>query len=97
MRQGQIKHKDKIYVRGNVYTNTVESAFSLFKRGLAGASHKVSLKHLQRYLNEFEFRFNNRKVADLFGMTVRRMALAGAMPYAQLVEENAFTPFIRQK
>jgi hypothetical protein len=35
-------------------------------------------------------------VADLFGMTVRRMALAGAMPYAQLVEENAFTPFVRK-
>ena len=92
-----IKHKDKIYVRGDVHTNTVESAFSLFKRGLNGAFHKVSLKHLQRYLNEFQFRFNNRKAADLFGMTVRRMALAGEMPYAELVEENAFTPFVRPK
>ena len=91
-----IRHKDKIYVQGNVHTNTVESAFSLFKRGLTGAFHKVSLKHLQRYLNEFQFRFNNRKAPDLFGMTVRRMALASAMPYAQLVEENAFTPFIRR-
>jgi transposase-like protein len=97
VRHGRIRHKDKVYVRGDVHTNTVESAFSLFKRGLNGAFHKVSLKHLQRYLNEFQFRFNNRKVADLFGMTVRRMALAGAMPYAQLVEENAFTPFIRPK
>jgi hypothetical protein len=50
---------------------------------------------LQRYLNEFSFRFNNRKAADLFGMTVRRMALAGNPPYAKLVEENAFTPFVR--
>jgi hypothetical protein len=41
------------------------------------------------------FRFNNRKAADLFGMTVRRMALAGNLPYAKLVEENAFTPFVR--
>lgn len=90
-----IRHRDKIYVRGDVYTNTVESAFSLFKRGLNGAFHKVSLKHLQRYLNEFSFRFNNRKAADLFGMTVRRMALAGNLPYAKLVEENAFTPFVR--
>jgi len=46
-------------------------------------------------LNEFSFRFNNRKAADLFGMTVRRMALAGNLPYAKLVEENAFTPFVR--
>jgi transposase-like protein len=91
-----IRHKEKIYVRGDVHTNTVESAFSLFKRGITGAFHKVSLKHLQRYLNEFSFRFNNRKAADLFGMTVRRMALAGNLPYAKVVEENAFTPFIRK-
>ena len=74
---------------------TVESAFLLFKRGVTGAFHKVSLKHLQRYLNEFQFRFNNRKAADLFGMTVRRLALAGNLPYAKLIEENAFTPFVR--
>ena len=92
-----IRHRDKIYVQGDVYTNTVESAFSLFKRGLTGAFHKVSLKHLQRYLNEFSFRFNNRKAADLFGMTVRRMALAGNLPYAKLIEENAFTPFVLTK
>jgi hypothetical protein len=46
-------------------------------------------------LEEFAFRFNNRKSADLFGMTVRRLALAGNLPYAKLVEETAFTPFIR--
>jgi hypothetical protein len=65
------------------------------QRGLTGAFHKVSLKHLQRYLNEFSFRFNNRKAADLFGMILARMAAVGAMPYAKLVEENAFTPFVR--
>lgn len=91
-----IRHKDKIYVQGEIHTNTVESAFSLFKRGLTGAFHKVSLKHLQRYLDEFSFRFNNRKDANLFGMTVRRMALAGNITYAQLTDENAFTPFIRK-
>ena len=92
-----INHSAKIYVQGPIYTNTVESAFSLFKRGLTGAFHKVSLKHLQRYLNEFSYRFNNRKSPDLFGMTVRRMALAGNLPYATLIEESAFTPFIRKK
>jgi transposase-like protein len=90
-----IKHKDKIYVIGDVHTNTVESAFSLFKRGVTGAFHKISLKHMQRYLDEFSFRFNNRKAADLFGMTVARMAAVGNMPYAKLVEENAFTRFVR--
>jgi len=55
------------------------------------------LEYLQRCLNELSFRFNNRRAPSLFGMTARRMALAGAMTYAQLVEENAFTPFIRPK
>jgi transposase-like protein len=91
----RIKHKDKVYVRGDVHTNTVESAFSLFKRGLNGAFHKLSLKHLQPYLNEFSYRFNNRKAPDLFGMTVARMAKIGGMPYAKLEEENAFTQFVR--
>jgi hypothetical protein len=39
----------------------------------------------------------NRKSPALFGMTVRRMALAGNLPYAKLIEESAFTPFIRPK
>jgi hypothetical protein len=50
---------------------------------------------MQRYLDEFSFRFNNRKAADLFGMTVARLAAVGNMPYAKLIEENAFTPFVR--
>jgi hypothetical protein len=60
------------------------------------AFHKVSLKHLQRYLEEFGYKFNNRKAPDLFGVAVARMAKVGAMPYAQLVEEDAFTPFVRK-
>jgi hypothetical protein len=73
----------------------VESAFSLFKRGVTGAFHKISSKHLQRSLNEFSFRFDNRKAANLFGMIVARLTQVGNLPYAKLVEENAFTPFIR--
>jgi hypothetical protein len=82
-------------VVGDVHTNTIESAFSLFKRGVTGAFHKISLKHMQRYLDEFSFRFNNRNAADLFGMTVARMAGIAPMPYSKLVEETAFTPFVR--
>jgi hypothetical protein len=55
-----IKHKERIYVRGDIHTNTVESAFSLLKRGIIGSFHQVSIKHLQRYLNEFGYRFNRR-------------------------------------
>ena len=82
-------------MKGDVYTNTVESAFSLFKRALAGSFHQVSIKHLQRYLNEFGYRFNRRETADMFEQTVARMAGIGAMPYSKLVEQNAFTPFVR--
>ena len=90
-----IRHRDKVYVQGDVHTNTVESAFSLFKRGVTGSFHKVSIKHLQRYLNEFSYRFNRREDADLFRQMVSRMAITKALPYAKLIEQNAFTPFVR--
>jgi transposase-like protein len=95
VRHARIKHKDRVYVKGDVHTNTVESAFSLFKRGLTGSFHQVSIKHLQRYLNEFGYRFNRREDADLFEQTVSRMAAGKALPYSKLVEQNAFTPFVR--
>ena len=44
------------YVRGDVHTQTVESAFSLFKRSIVGSFHQISEKHVDRYLDEFEFR-----------------------------------------
>jgi transposase-like protein len=95
VRHARIKHKDHVYVKGDVHTNTIESAFSLLKRGIIGSFHQVSIKHLQRYLNEFGYRFNRREDAELFEHTVGRMAGAKPMPYAKLVEENAFTPFVR--
>jgi transposase-like protein len=55
-----IKHKDGIYVDGDVTTNGIESAFSLLKRGILGSWHRVSAKHLPAYLDEMTFRFNNR-------------------------------------
>ena len=89
----RIKHKERVYVKGEVHTNTIESAFSLLKRGIMGSFHQVSIKHLQRYLNEFGYRFNRKEDADLFEQTVGRMAGVKPMPYAKLVEETAFTPF----
>lgn len=47
-----------------VHTNTVESSFSLLKRGIVGAFHHVSKEHLPRYLSEFDFRWNSRKSTD---------------------------------
>jgi hypothetical protein len=68
-----------------IHTNTIESAFSLLKRGLIGSFHRVSIKHLHRYLSEFEFRFNIRKDEDRFSRTLRRMAGIAPMPYVELI------------
>jgi transposase-like protein len=84
----RIKHKDKIYVRGEVHTNTIESGFSLFKRGLIGSFHQLSIKHLQRYLDEFSYRFNRRKDANAFIETVRRLCGFKPVPFALLTSDE---------
>jgi transposase-like protein len=59
-----IKHSEDEYVRGDVYTNTVESYFATLKRGVNGIYHHVSRAHLDRYLSEFDFRYNSRFATD---------------------------------
>lgn len=59
-----IKHSSKEYVNGNVHTNTVEGWFSLLKRGITGTFHHVSEQHLNRYIDEFTFRYNRREMTD---------------------------------
>lgn len=54
------KHGKKQYAVGDVHSNTVESSFSLLKRGLIGTFHHVGEQHLQRYVTEFDFRWNTR-------------------------------------
>lgn len=58
------KHSKKQYAVGEIHSNTVESSFSLLKRGLIGTFHHVGEQHLQRYATEFDFRWNNRKITD---------------------------------
>lgn len=63
---GTVAHKAKQYVGPNgECTNTAESSFALIKRGLYGTFHHVSKKHLQRYLDEFDFRWDHRKTTDV--------------------------------
>jgi transposase-like protein len=59
-----VNHGTGEYVRGNVHTNTAEGYFSLLKRGIIGTYHHISQQHLDRYLAEFNFRYNSRKVTD---------------------------------
>jgi transposase-like protein len=80
----RVKHSALEYVRGDVHTNTVESAFSLLKRGIIGTWHKISAKHLESYLNEMTFRFNRRKNPDLFVDTLRHMVTAPVLTFEKL-------------
>ena len=59
-----VNHGIGQYVDGDANTNIAESYFSLLKRGVMGTFHHVSKKHLNRYCDEFSFRWNNRKVND---------------------------------
>jgi transposase-like protein len=79
-----INHGWGIYVQGEVHTNTVESAFSLLKRGVMGTWHKLSAKHLASYLDEMTFRFNRRNRSDLFTDTLRHMITAPALTFERL-------------
>jgi transposase-like protein len=59
-----INHGKREYVKGNAHTNTIEGYFSILKRGITGVYHHVGEQHLHRYLSEFNFRYNGRKIND---------------------------------
>lgn len=79
-----VHHTSLEFVRGAVHTNTVENFWSLLKRGIIGSFHQVSVKHLPLYLNEFSYRYNNRKDLDLFSKTMGHMLTAGNLKYEDL-------------
>ncbi len=58
-----VHHSSKEYVRGDAYTNTIESFFSIFKRGMVGVYQQCDERHLHSYLAEFDFRYNAAPVA----------------------------------
>lgn len=84
------KHKtinhSQTYGIGDRHTNTIENAFSLLKRGILGSYHKVSLKHLNRYCSEFEYRFNRRDEQDaMFSETITRLSHGQKLPFKTLI------------
>jgi transposase-like protein len=83
-RHKTIRHKLHVYAKGDIYTNTVESAFSLLKRGIIGSWHRLSAKHLQAYCKEMAFRFNRRDKSDLFLDTLRHMVTAPVLTFERL-------------
>lgn len=77
-----IRHNDHVYVNGDVHTQTIEGFWSQVKRSISGTHHWCSAKHLQGYLNEYVFRYNNRERDDedgterpaLFALLILRAA-----------------------
>jgi transposase-like protein len=74
-----VKHSAGEYVRGGVHTNTIESYFSVFKRGMQGVYQHCAEKHLQRYLAEFDFRHNNRVALGVNDVARAGNILAGVV------------------
>ena len=79
-----VNHREEEWARGNVHTNGVESAWSLFKRSVVGSFHHVSSKHLDAYFDEFEWRFNNRENPYLFRDTIDKLLSSSNVEYKVL-------------
>ncbi len=84
-RHEMVNHGDKEWVRGDVHTNTVENVWSLLQRSIIGSYHKLSFKHLDAYLDELEWRFNNRKNPFLFRETLRKLISSRNLSYKNLI------------
>lgn len=84
-----VVHSKLQYVAGMVHTNSIENFWSLFKRGVVGQFHKISEKHLDRYLDEFTYRFNGRDDANLFPQTLKNLVNGKALPFEKLTEKTA--------
>jgi transposase-like protein len=83
MKHEIVNHSAKEWVRGIVYTGSIDGYWGLLKRAIIGNFHHVSIKHLGRYLSEAEYRWNHRD-EDLFALVVLRLLIGGALTYAAL-------------
>ncbi len=84
-----VNHKEEEWVRGDVHTNGIEGVWSLFKRSIVGSYHQISVKHLQSYVDEFEWRHNGRKNEYLFRDTLTKLVNSPKMEYKELIEKSA--------
>jgi transposase-like protein len=83
-----VNHSEKEYARGKVHVNSMENVWSLLKRSIIGSYHQVSAKHLDAYLDELEFRFNNRENPFMFRDAMLKLLLAETLPYAKLIADT---------
>ena len=84
-RHETVNHKAEEWVRADVHTNTVEGVWSLFKRSIVGSYHQLSEKHMDSYLDEMAWRFNNRANPYLFRDTLTQLVKAEALEYKDLI------------
>ena len=85
---GTVDHSKSEYVREEVYyTNTLEGSFSLLDRMIIGIYHSVSPKHLQKYLDEFSFRYNSRSISESTRFNTMLSNTEHRLTYNQLIEK----------
>ena len=82
-----VRHSLEEWVVGDVHSNGIEGVWSLFKRSVVGSYHQLSAKHLPAYLDEFEFRFNNRENPYLFRDTLLTLIRGERLTYADLTTD----------
>ena len=83
-RHETVNLSEEEWVIGDVHTNSIEGVWSLFKRSLIGTFHKMSVKHMDRYLEELEWRHNNRDNPHIFMDTLKRIMNTDPLEYKKL-------------
>ena len=86
----RINHSSKVYVMGDIHTNTIEGFWSLVKRGIGGVYHQVSQKYLQTYLDEYSFRYNRRDQGNLIFTSILKRVAELASP--RVAVDRQMTP-----
>ena len=97
LRHESVNHGAQEYVRGEVYTNGIESFWAMFKRAYKGTFHKLSPKHLDRYIQEFAAKHNFRDLDTLAQMSMLALGLSGKrIKYHELIADNGLPSGARE-
>ncbi len=85
----RVNHSQKKYVNGIAHTNTIEGFWSLLKRGIIGIYHFISKKHLDRYLDEFTFRYNTKQLTQKDRFNISLSQCESRIKYKHLIKKAA--------